>query len=175
MPDATTTRPGTMAVYAGTFDMPTEGHFWMIRTARLLFDPLVVAVGINPDKRTMFTVEERLRMLSDGVQGPGVEFDTFENQYLANYAAARGAKVIVRGIRNEGDYAYERAMRYVNEDFRPGLTTVFLMPPRELAEVSSSFVKGLVGPDGWQDKVRRYVPEPVFQMIAARVAARTGK
>ncbi|RMH11375.1 MAG: hypothetical protein D6695_09335 [Planctomycetota bacterium] len=57
-------------------------------------------------------------------------------------------------------------MRYVNSDLNDGLTTVFLMPPRELCEVSSSFVKGMIGPDGWQEIVKRYVPECVFKDLS---------
>ena len=57
----------------------------------------------------------------------------------------------------------ERRMRYINSDLDDTITTIFLVPPREIAEISSSFIKGLVGPDGWQDVVKRYVPEPVFE------------
>ncbi|MEM1296889.1 MAG: pantetheine-phosphate adenylyltransferase, partial [Verrucomicrobiota bacterium] len=64
-----------------------------------------------------------------------------------------------------GDYEFERVMRQINEDIRPEITTVFLMPSREMAEVSSSMVKGLVGPTGWEEQVRRYVPGPVFEAL----------
>jgi len=76
---------------------------------------------------------------------------------------------ILRGIRSESDYEYERTMRNINGDLGSGICTVFLMPPRNIAEVSSSMVKGLVGPKGWQRVVRKYVPEPVYrQLIKAR-------
>ena len=69
---------------------------------------------------------------------------------LADYAESVGAQYILRGIRSHQDYEFERAMRNVNEDLKPEITTVFLIPPRQICEVSSSFVKGLVGPEGWE-------------------------
>ncbi len=58
-------------------------------------------------------------------------------------------------------------MRHINGDMAPDVTTVFLMPPRDIAELSSNMVKGLIGPEGWEDKVSRYVPEPVFEFLKA--------
>ena len=110
----------------------------MIEQGVALFDQLVVAIGINPDKRYTFPLEERLRI---------------------------GASHILRGIRSESDYEYERTMRNINGDLDPAICTVFLMPPRDIAEVSSSMVKGLIGPKGWQQVVRKYVPKPVYQHI----------
>ena len=64
------------------------------------------------------------------------------------------------------DYEYERVIRHINSDMAPEITTVFLMPPRDIAEVSSNMIKSLIGPVGWEDIVRRYVPAPVFEMLA---------
>jgi pantetheine-phosphate adenylyltransferase len=99
---------------------------------------------------------------------PNVRVESFTNQFLISFAASRGARFVLRGIRNESDYEQERAMRNVNADFDPGITTVFLMPPRGIAEVSSSLVKGLVGPEGWQDVVRSYVTPAVFEKLRER-------
>jgi pantetheine-phosphate adenylyltransferase len=154
------------AIYAGTFDPPTRGHVWMLEQAARLFDEVVVAIGINPDKRTMFPLAERqsmLRAVSAGL--PNVRVATFEHQYLIHYARTVGADVIVRGIRNGDDYEYERAMRHINADLDPTVPTVFLMPPRDIAEVSSGVVKNLVGPRGWEATVARYVTTPVLQRL----------
>ncbi len=154
------------AVYAGSFDPLTRGHMWMIEEGARLFPELVVAVGTNPDKQYTFSVEERLRMLHDSLdEAEGVCIDSFENRFLVHYASDVGATHILRGIRSEHDYSYERGMRYINGDMEPDIGTVFLMPPREIAEVSSSFVKGLVGPDGWQEIVKPYLSEPVYEMM----------
>lgn len=156
------------AVYAGSFDPVTNGHLWMIREAVELFDELVVAIGVNSEKHCTFTVEERLEMLTAVTHGfKKLRVDVFSNQFLVNYAQAVDANYIVRGIRTGTDYEYERTMRYINTDLHPDITTIFLLPPREYAEVSSTMVKGLVGPRGWESVIRQYVPEPVYHKLTA--------
>ena len=161
----TTTTP-RRAVYAGSFDPPTLGHLWMIQEAQSLFDELIVAIGTNPEKRSTYTIEERRAML-DAITHPfpNVRISGFENRFLVDYAREAKANFIVRGIRSAADYEYERSMRYINSDIAPEISTVFLMPPREIAEVSSTMVKGLVGPQGWRDMIGRYLPDPVYQKI----------
>jgi len=154
------------AIYAGSFDPVTSGHQWVIRTAAELFRELVVAIGVNPEKQYVYSLEDRLALLRACTAGlPNVSVDSFENQFLVRYAHDQGARYVVRGIRNESDYAREREMRYINADLEPDILTVFLMPPREIAEVSSSFVRGLIGPEGWEEIVHRFVPEPVYQFF----------
>ena len=160
-----------IGIYAGTFDPPTNGHLWVIEHGAQLFDRLIVAVGINPEKQTLFRVHERETMLKEVV----ADFDnitvvSFINQYLVRYADAAGATHILRGIRNSDDFEYERAMRHLNGDIVPGITSVYLIPPRTIAEVSSSVVKGLVGPEGWQDVIANYVPATVVRQLERKTA-----
>lgn len=163
-----TPRPLRRAVYAGSFDPPTNGHLWMIAEAQQLFDELIVAIGINPDKKSSYTLEERRLMLqSITAEFPNVRVATFANEFLVNYANSVQAAFIVRGIRSSADYEYERAIRYINADLQPDIKTVFLMPPREIAEISSTMVKGLIGPQGWRDMVQRYVPRAVYEKMLA--------
>ncbi len=155
-----------LAVYAGTFDPLTIGHLWMIGQGAALFDKLVIAIGINPEKRCMFSVDDRLDMLRRTVERfSNVEVSSFTNQFLITYAQSIGARFVLRGIRTESDYEYERVMRNINGDLNSGITTIFLMPPRGIAEVSSSMVKGLIGPEGWEIIVKSYLPEPVFEKL----------
>ena len=155
-----------LAVYAGTFDPLTVGHLWMIEQGAALFDKLIVAIGINPEKRCMFSVDERLETLHRSVkQLTNVEVDSFVNQFLITYAQSVGAQFVLRGIRTESDYEYERVMRNINGDLSSGITTIFMMPPRGIAEVSSSMVKGLIGPEGWETVIKGYLPEPVFEKL----------
>ena len=131
-----------------------------------LFDRLLVAVGINPEKRYTFALEDRLAMLRESLNRfRNVSVTSFSNLYLINYAQEMGATHILRGIRSESDYEYERTMRNLNGDLDSSICTVFLMPPRSIAEVSSSMVRGLVGPKGWQRVVRQYVPKPVYHHL----------
>lgn len=154
------------AVYAGSFDPITNGHLWMIQEGAKLFDELAVAIGVNPDKKYTFSLEERLEMIKKvAKEFANVKIDSFENQYLVNYANAANAKYILRGIRDlkdEKDLKYEMEMRHVNEDLNPNITTVFLIPPRNISEISSSMVKGLIGPEGWESVVENYVPKQVY-------------
>jgi len=157
---------GVIGVYAGSFDPLTVGHVWMIAEGAKLFPSFIVAIGRNPDKRYTFTDAERLTMLTEAAKAHRhVRVDSFENEYLIDYARSVGATHILRGIRSSADFEYERFMRNINGDLAPGLTTVFLLPPREIAEVSSSMVKGLIGPRGWEKIVRPYVPPPVYRQL----------
>ncbi len=164
---------GKLAVYAGSFDPLTIGHTWMIEQGIRLFDQLVVAIGINPEKRYAFSLDDRLEMLRASTRGyRNVRVETFCNQFLITYAGSIGASHILRGIRSESDYEYERVMRNINGDLSREITTVFLMPPRDIAEISSSMVKGLIGPEGWERIVRDYVPKPVFEQLTKAHRAR---
>lgn len=154
------------AVYAGSFDPVTNGHLWMIEEAAKLFDEVIVAIGVNPEKHCTFSADERAQMLRESLPSAGrVRVEIFSNQFLVDYARQVEANYIVRGIRTASDYEYERTMRYINNDLVPSIRTVFLMPPREFAEVSSTMVKGLVGPLGWENVVDRYVPAPVYERL----------
>ncbi|MBR01585.1 MAG: pantetheine-phosphate adenylyltransferase [Verrucomicrobiales bacterium] len=154
------------AVYAGSFDPPTNGHLWMIKQGLELFDRLVVSIGQNPSKSYTFTTEERLELLRESIPCcDRLTFTHFDNRYLVDYAREMDAQFILRGIRSPHDYEYERVMRHINGDMAPEINTVFLMPPRDKAELSSSMVMGLIGPEGWEESVHRYVPGPVFEAL----------
>ncbi|MBK1790094.1 pantetheine-phosphate adenylyltransferase [Persicirhabdus sediminis] len=160
-----------IAIYAGSFDPPTNGHMWMIKKGLEIFDHLYVAIGSNPMKAYTFSVQERMELLANSL--PSSERLTvaeFDNSFLVDYANSVGAQYILRGIRSSHDYEYERVMRHINADMAPEISTVFLMPPRDIAELSSSMVKGLIGPKGWQKTVSRYVPAPVFSALEESLA-----
>lgn len=174
-----------VAVYAGSFDPITKGHMWMIEQGSMLFDELIVAIGTNPEKKGRFSVEERMSMISDSISEyvhknqfdpfrqdrmKNIRVDSYENMYLVNYAKSQKAKYLLRGIRSPADYEYERKMMYINHDIYPGVKTIFMFPPKELAEVSSSDVMGMVGFNEWEDEVQRYVPENVLDKLRERHA-----
>jgi pantetheine-phosphate adenylyltransferase len=141
----------------------------MVEQGVELFDRLVVAVGVHPEKRYTFPLEDRLLMLRQALRRfRNISVASFTNAYLIHYAQEIVATHILRGIRSESDYEYERTMRNINGDLDSNICTVFLMPPRDIAEVSSSMVKGLVGPKGWRRVVRQYVPEPVYRHLVTK-------
>ena len=165
----------THAVYAGSFDPPTLGHEWMIDEALKLFSRLTIVIARNPAKKYTFSYEQRSGMLMsvpDGVltkyaQHMNIRIATINNELLVDWAAKVTPPVthLVRGVRNLEDFEYERAMRNVNADRNPAMSTVFLVPLRHLCEISSSFVKGLVGLSGWESLVGKYVSRSVLQAL----------
>jgi len=160
---------GKLAVYAGSFDPITNGHMYILKQGAKIFDTLVVAVGSNPEKEYTFSREERIELIRACTKDiPNLKIDHFEREFLVRYAMRIGATHLLRGIRHEDDFQFERTMRNVNEDISPGIVAIYLMPPRDLSEVSSSFIKNLVGPKGWQEVVKKYVPEPVYKAMLKR-------
>jgi pantetheine-phosphate adenylyltransferase len=150
-------------IYAGSFDPPTKGHEWMIKQGAEMFNELIIAIGVNPGKKYSFSAEERLEMLSEIAQNyPNVKITVLNNNYLVKYAHERGINYLLRGIRNEDDYKYEKQMRNINDIIEPSCKTIFLMPPQNLGDISSSLVKSLIGPDDWEAVVKQYVPETVY-------------
>ena|SRR5207245_1647045 len=133
------------AIYPGSFDPVTNGHLDIIQRGCKLFDEIIVAVLVNPEKTAFFTVEERSEILREVLKtiDPGdclVTVESFEG-LMVQYAAARKAKAIVRGIRAISDYEYELQMALMNRRLQPGLETVFMMPAEEYSYVSSRLVK----------------------------------
>lgn len=143
----------------------------VIKQAVNLVDELIIAVGINPEKNTMFTVEERMSMIAQAVSDlPNVGVRCFENMYLVDFAHQCKANILVRGIRSSKDYEFERGMYDINAAIAdPSIMTVYLFPPAELVNVSSSMVKGLIGPQHWDSVVKRYVPTGVMHCIEQKV------
>jgi len=156
------------AIYAGSFDPVTLGHMWMINVGSDLFDKLVVAVGTNPAKNCYFSLTDRIEMLQESIAGyANVTVDKYPNKYLVKYAESIGAKFILKGIRNSTDYEYEKSISYINRDLNSEIVTLFLLPPRDLVEFSSSIVRGLIGLEGWEEIVGKYVPAYVLERLIA--------
>jgi pantetheine-phosphate adenylyltransferase len=133
------------AIYPGSFDPVTNGHLDIIQRGCKLFDEIIVAVLVNPEKTPFFTIEERCDILSKVLQDIDrrdcrVTVESFQG-LMVQYAAERNANAIVRGIRAISDYEYELQMALMNRRLQPGLETVFMMPAEEYSYVSSRLVK----------------------------------
>lgn len=158
------------AVYAGSFDPLTNGHVWVIERAVTLFDELTIAIGVNPDKNYFLTAEQREENIQSLIDEKAwadckVDVKIIKNQFLAKFAESISASCLIRGIRSEADFSYEYAMAQANKALAPKIESIYLMPPPHLAQVSSSLVKSMVGPQGWEELVENYVPAAVFQTI----------
>jgi len=136
---------GHVAIYPGSFDPLTNGHLDLIERGAKLVDRLIVAILRNDSKQPLFTVEERMEMLSEVVDRfPNVEVDCFDG-LLVDYAASKEATVILRGIRAISDYEFELQMALMNRRLRPEIETVFLMAGEAYSYISSRLVKEVFG------------------------------
>ena len=133
------------AIYPGSFDPVTNGHLDIIQRGCKLFDEIIVAILVNPDKTAFFSLEERREILADVLKeieqgGCKVVVDSFEG-LLVQYAAERESHANVRGNRAISDYEYEMQMALMNRRLEPALETVFMMPAEAYSYVSSRLVK----------------------------------
>lgn len=151
--------------FSGTLDPITNGHMWVIGEARVLADEVVVLISENPSKDPQFTADERRRIVEESLAAKGwdnVSVMVVRGDYTARVAKRHGIDYLVRGIRNTSDFDYENLIQQVNVDVLHGARTVFVMPPRDLGSVSSSFVRGLQGPVGWHWSTRQFMPAPAY-------------
>jgi pantetheine-phosphate adenylyltransferase len=162
--------PSRTAVFTGTFDPLTLGHLDVIRRGRLLFEHLVVGIGVNPNKSSLFTIEERVE-LSRQVVAPyrNVSVESFE-ELTVQFVRRIGARVILRGVRTLSDMEYEFGMSLTNHRLDPFVETVFLMADGEYSHVSSSLIKQ-VARYGGADSLGLFVPPELIGPIAAKMAA----
>jgi pantetheine-phosphate adenylyltransferase len=161
-----------IAVYPGSFDPITNGHVDLVLRSLQVFDQVIVAVAHNPNKDSAwFTPEERVAMIRETFQAQGrrVIADAFTG-LLVDYAAAKGARVIVRGLRAVADFEYEFQMTMMNRHLRPEVETIFMMTGESHFYTSSRLVKEVVSLGG---DVAGLVPDPVLSRLNARVHRRT--
>jgi len=131
----------SLAVYPGSFDPITNGHLDIIARGLSVFDEVVIAILMNPEKRPLFTVEERVEIVRETYAGdPRVRVDTFSG-LLVDYAVEAGATVIVRGLRAISDFEFEFQMALMNRRLNPRIETVFMMPAESYSYLSSRLVK----------------------------------
>lgn len=154
------------AIYPGSFDPLTNGHLDLIARGSKIFDHLVVAILKNSEKAPLFTVPERLEMITESVREFGnVTVATFDG-LLVEFALEQRAQALLRGIRAISDYEYELQMALMNRRLAPGLETVFMMPAEKYSYVSSRLIKNVFELGG---SVEGLVPPTVVQRLKARV------
>ena len=155
----------TRAVYPGSFDPPTNGHLDVIERAARCFGEVIVAVVVNPQKRSpMFSLEEREAMLRSSVAAiPNVRVEHFRG-LLADYVKAESADVIVKGLRVVSDFESEMSAAMMNRSLSD-VDTLFLMSDQRYSFVSSSLVKEVFFLGG---DVAALVPEPVLRVMTEK-------
>ncbi|MGE0324436.1 MAG: pantetheine-phosphate adenylyltransferase [Polyangiaceae bacterium] len=156
-----------LAIYAGSFDPPTNGHLDLVERASKLFPEVIVALGIHPTRKALFSVEERIGLLEQVCKPfDNVRVSSFEG-LLVDYGKEVGARVIVRGLRAATDFEYELQIAHANADLRPEIDTVFLPTRANYGFISASLVREIASHGG---DVSRYAPPAVCDALSKKFA-----
>ena len=157
-----------LGVYPGTFDPITHGHTDIIERSLRLFDKLIVAIALNPRKRPLFSVAERVEMVELVTRDlPNVEVEAFDG-LLVDYVRQRGAKAVIRGLRAISDFEYEFQMALINRKLHEEVETVFFTPKEEYSYLTSSIIKEVASFGG-------SLKDLVHPEVARRLTQRTGR
>lgn len=153
-------------IYPGSFDPLTNGHLDVLQRAAKLFDRVVIAIASSDGKHPLFTLEERLRLVRESVQGmANVETDIFEG-LLVDYVQRRSAQAVVRGLRAVSDFEFEFQLALMNRKLDDSFETIFMMPKDTYTFLSSRIVKEIARLGG---DVREFVPDHVRAALLAKL------
>ncbi|MEA1892474.1 MAG: pantetheine-phosphate adenylyltransferase [Campylobacterota bacterium] len=153
-----------IALYPGTFDPITNGHFDIIERALGLFDELIIAVAISEDKKPMFSLNERIEMTKKAIDGlDNVTVVGFDN-LTVELAKSLDATILIRGLRAVSDFEYELQLGYLNNSLDDHIETVYLMPKLQHAFISSSIVRNLLK---FNAKTEHLLPKEVQKIIGS--------
>ena len=153
-----------VCVFAGTFDPITIGHTFVIDKCLEIFDKVIIALGVNQDKKPMFDLETRKKMIKLAVGDDSrVEITSFDGM-LVDFMKKNNIKVNVRGIRDIDDYKYETTMERFNRDMYNDMTTIYIPTPKELVHISSSAIRTILSMNA---EASEYLPRAVCDFISA--------
>ena len=154
-----------IAVFPGSFDPITTGHKSIILRARNLFDEIYVAIGVNAEKKNLFSVEQRLEWIKLVFKDhPDIKVIAYEG-LTVDYCKEIGAQFILRGLRTSADFEFERSIGQVNKKIYPDIETVFLLSTPEHTSINSSIVREILKHGGDADQ---FIPEQLKGLTADR-------
>lgn len=155
-----------VCAFAGTFDPLTNGHVYVIEKCLECFDKVVIAVGINQDKKPLFDIEQRKDVIKTVFKdNDRVEVKEFDG-LLVDFLKKENIKINVRGIRDEVDYKYETKMARFNLDMFPEIITVYIPTPAQLVHVSSSAVRNIMS---YGQEPEKYLPRPSLDAVKEKL------
>jgi len=154
-----------IALYPGTFDPITNGHFDIIERALKLFDEVIIAIAISNDKQPMFSLEDRIEMVEKATKKLGDIRVVGFNNLTVELAKTHGATILIRGLRAVSDFEYELQLGYLNNSLDDSIETVYLMPKLKHAFISSSSVRSLLK---FKAKTEHLLPSEVQNIIGSK-------
>ncbi len=156
-------------VFAGTFDPFTKGHEFIVKKCLDIFDRVIIAVGVNVDKKPTFNTRQRVNAIkSVYADQKRVKVYSFSGM-LTDFMKEKGVTVTVRGLRNAEDYKYESNMANYNADMYPEITTLYIPTPANLSYISSSAMRNILGLNG---DIKEYIPEKAYEYLADIIKAK---
>ena len=153
-----------IAVFPGSFDPITTGHIDVVTRALPLFDEIIIAIGVNTQKKYLFDLDRRIAWIKDVFKDfSKVKVEHYEGLTI-NFCKERGANYIVRGIRSSADFEYEKTIAHLNSTMQPGIETLLILAKPELSSISSTIVREIIIGKG---DISKFVPKEVALSIAA--------
>ncbi|MDR1976490.1 MAG: pantetheine-phosphate adenylyltransferase [Campylobacteraceae bacterium] len=150
------------AIYPGTFDPISNGHIDIIKRARKLFDEVLIAIASSDEKKPMFTLEMRVKMVKAAVKDiDGIKVEPFSN-LMVDFASSKNILTVIRGLRAVSDFEFELQMGYANASLNREIETVYLMPSLKNAFISSSVIRSILKHSG--DASHLY-PKEIEQLL----------
>ncbi len=152
-----------IAILPGSFDPITNGHVDIVERALPLFDELIVAIGVNTQKKYLFSLEERIDWINEVFKNePKVKVESY-NGLTINYCKSRGANYIIRGIRSAADFEYEKTIAHLNNTMEPTIETILILSKAELSSVSSTIVREIILGGG---DVKKFIPASIVDSVS---------
>lgn len=147
-----------IAVFPGSFDPITKGHSDIVLRSLPLFDEIIIAIGSNSQKQSLYTLEQRVKWIKQVFKNqPKVKVESYEG-LTVNFCAKKKANYLLRGIRSSADFEYEKTIAHLNHDMLPQVETVLILSRPELSSISSTIVREIIRGKG---KVEKFVPKEI--------------
>lgn len=155
-----------IAVFPGSFDPITLGHVDLVKRAIPLFDKIYIAIGVNTQKKYLFSVADRLSWIkSVFANEPKIVVDSFSGLTI-NYCQEIGASYLLRGIRSAADFEYEKTIAHLNYAMQPEIESILMLARPEMAPVSSTIVREIILGGG---EIKKFVPAEIVEQLRRQV------
>lgn len=150
------------AIFPGSFDPITNGHVDIVTRSLNLFDEIIIAIGVNTQKKYLFPLEKRIEWIKEVFKDePKIKVESY-NGLTINYCKSRGANYILRGIRSSADFEYEKMIAHLNNTMEPSIETILILSKAELSSVSSTIVREIIIGNG---DVNKFIPVEIIPSI----------